>query len=260
MLRIASRTPRKSRITHTGFYQDIGWTFLGPGSEKRWYGSSYDGQRNRTANKMVQQFKETGHPLFAATSALSRGILKRRNGKSTIHVNGDFMNTELLFQTINSVNQVSIYAAVTNWCYKFALKDEKEHIPTTVDNRIRAVVEPEEVGLLISSPNLAQGNLMMQSEAKFRVLEKKVRMTQLCLSQQEVATKFDQMEKTDGDESHIYAENTFVLESSVPQAKPLGATPAGTIIGPISEVHIATILDQNMDLKLRSHQFAKLET
>ena len=43
-----------------------------------------------------------------------------------------------------------------------------------------AVVEPEEVDMLISSPNLAQGNLMMQNEAKFRVLEKKVRMTQLC--------------------------------------------------------------------------------
>ena len=36
-----------------------------------------------------------------------------------------------------------------------------------------ASVEPEEVEMLISSPNHAQGNLMMQSEAKFRVLEKK---------------------------------------------------------------------------------------
>ena len=32
------------------------------------------------------------------------------------------------FQTFNSVNQVSIQAAVTNWCYKFAFKEEeKEH-------------------------------------------------------------------------------------------------------------------------------------
>ena len=38
-------------------------------------------------------------------------------------------------------------------------------------------VEPEEVDMLKSSPNLAQGNLMMQSEAKFRVLEKKVHVT-----------------------------------------------------------------------------------
>ena len=44
------------------------------------------------------------------------------------------------------MNQVSIYAAVTNWCYKFALKEEeKEHIPTLVDHRILAIVEPEEV-------------------------------------------------------------------------------------------------------------------
>ena len=112
-MRYASRTRRKSRITHK--FLPGHWTFLGPGSEKRWYGSSYYGQWDRTANKMVPQFKETGHTIFTATSALSRGILKRRNGKSTIHFNGDFMNTELLFQTINSVNQVRIYAAVTNW-------------------------------------------------------------------------------------------------------------------------------------------------
>ena len=132
------------------------WTFLDPGSEKRWFGSSYDGQRDRTANNMVQQFKETGHPIFTATSALSRGILKRRNGKSTIHFNGDFMNTEQKIQTINSMNQVSIYAAVSNWCYNFVLKEEKKHNLTQVNNRIMAVVEPEEVDMLISFPNQAQ--------------------------------------------------------------------------------------------------------
>ena len=69
------------------------WMFRGPGSEKRWYGESHDqqGQWDRAANKMVQ-----------------RGILKRRVGKSTIYCNGDSINTELLFQTIHSVNQISI--------------------------------------------------------------------------------------------------------------------------------------------------------
>ena len=43
------------------------WTFLGPGSEKMWYGeSSYppNGELDSTANKMVQRFKETGHPVL----------------------------------------------------------------------------------------------------------------------------------------------------------------------------------------------------
>ena len=58
------------------------WTFwvqVRKGND--WYGSSFDGQWDRTANRMVQQFKETGHPIFTATSTLSRGILKQRRGK-----------------------------------------------------------------------------------------------------------------------------------------------------------------------------------
>ena len=81
------------------------WTCVGPGSEEQWYGSSsYDqqGEWDSTADKMVQRFKETGHPVFKSISALSRGILKEMKGKSTIHFNGDSTNTELLFQTINS--------------------------------------------------------------------------------------------------------------------------------------------------------------
>ena len=74
------------------------WTFLGPGSEKRCFGDSHGGQLDHTANKMVQQFKETGHPLFTSTSALSRGILKQRRGKSTIHFNGDSVKWNSYFK------------------------------------------------------------------------------------------------------------------------------------------------------------------
>ena len=92
---------------------------------------------------MVLHFKETNHSIFTATSALSRGILKQKKGKSTIHLNGDFMNTELLFQTVNSVNQLSIYAVVTNWCY------DKEPSSAQVNNQIMAVVQPEEVNMMV---------------------------------------------------------------------------------------------------------------
>ena len=74
---------------------------------------------------MVQQVQEACHPIFTSTSALSRGILKRRGWKSTIHFNGDAVNTELLFQTVLSVNQISTYAAVTGWCYQFSLTKGK---------------------------------------------------------------------------------------------------------------------------------------
>ena len=105
------------------------FTFLGPGSEEKWYGSSshaQKGQWNCVAAKMVQRFQETGHPEFKNISALSRGILKQKTGKTSIHFNGDSMNTELLFQTIHSVNQLSVYGAVATWCYRLGSTEEEK--------------------------------------------------------------------------------------------------------------------------------------
>ena len=71
------------------------------------------------ATQMVERFKETGHPVFKSISALSRGILKRKNNRDTIHFNADASNTELFFRTIHSANQLSIYGAVSTWCEEF---------------------------------------------------------------------------------------------------------------------------------------------
>ena len=51
-------------------------------------------------------------------------------------------------------------------CYELVLQicfeeGKQEHVPTPVDNRMTTVVEAEELDMLMSSPNLAQGNLMM---------------------------------------------------------------------------------------------------
>ena len=64
------------------------WTFLGPRSEEKWYGSSsYAPKRNgiQQPTTMVQRFKETGHLVFKSVSALSRAILTQKHGKNTIH-------------------------------------------------------------------------------------------------------------------------------------------------------------------------------
>ena len=107
------------------------WTFPCRGSEERWYGKScyaLKGEWDSTANKMVQRFKETSHTVFNRISALSRGILKKKKGRDTIHFTGDSTNTELFFQTIHSENQLSIYGAVANWWQQFGLA-EKENVP-----------------------------------------------------------------------------------------------------------------------------------
>ena len=59
------------------------WSFLGPGSEKKWYSISADspqGEWDTMAEKMMSEFGESGHPVFRATSPLSRGVLKSKGG------------------------------------------------------------------------------------------------------------------------------------------------------------------------------------
>ena len=52
------------------------WSFLGPGSEKKWYSISADspqGEWDKIAELMMLKFGESGHPVFRPTSPLSRG-------------------------------------------------------------------------------------------------------------------------------------------------------------------------------------------
>ena len=44
------------------------------------------------------------------------------------------MNTKLLFPTVHSVNQISVYEAVTDWCYQFGLTNEEKEVAISVDN------------------------------------------------------------------------------------------------------------------------------
>ena len=57
------------------------WSFPGPGSEKKWYGTydcKPDGFWNRMAETMLQNFAGSRHPIFRGTSALERGELRRK--------------------------------------------------------------------------------------------------------------------------------------------------------------------------------------
>ena len=96
------------------------WSFLGPGSEKKWYSTSEDspqGERDRIAEKMMVTLAESGHPVFRATSPLSRGVLKSKGGgELSIHYRADQGTITTVLRTITSVNQLSIYGAVADTC------------------------------------------------------------------------------------------------------------------------------------------------
>ena len=73
------------------------------------------GQSRRIDDAKI--FGESKHPVFRATSPLSRGTLKSKGGgKLSIHFCADQGTIETVFRTIISVNQLSIYGAVSDMC------------------------------------------------------------------------------------------------------------------------------------------------
>ena len=59
------------------------WSFLEPGSEKKWYGTHTDkpdGSWDRMAEEMMLNFSDSDHPIFRAFSAFERGELRSKGG------------------------------------------------------------------------------------------------------------------------------------------------------------------------------------
>ena len=64
------------------------WSFLGSGSEEKWYGTyidKHDGSWDQTALKMMANFSESGHPIFRASSALQRGELRSKGAWQEVY-------------------------------------------------------------------------------------------------------------------------------------------------------------------------------
>ena len=92
-------------------------------SEKKWYSgeeNSPQGAWDHIADEMLLEFAESGHPIFRATTPLSRGILKSKgHGKLSIHFTADEPSIETIFRIIISVNQLSVYGAVAAICKEY---------------------------------------------------------------------------------------------------------------------------------------------
>ena len=81
------------------------WSFIFPGSEKKWYSISEDspqGEWDNMAKRMMLEFAESGHPFFRATNPLSRCRLKSKgHGKLSIHYCGDLETIETIFRILS---------------------------------------------------------------------------------------------------------------------------------------------------------------
>ena len=108
------------------------WSFIGPGSEKKWYSSenSPQGAWDNIAEQMLLEFAESGHPIFRATTPLSRGALRSKGrGKLSILFAADQDTIDTIYRIILSVNQLSVYGAVAAMCEEFESHQDRTGEP-----------------------------------------------------------------------------------------------------------------------------------
>ena len=78
------------------------------------------GAWDNIAEQMLLEFAESGHPIFRATTPVSRGNLKSKGrGKLSIHFAADQDTIDTIYRIILSVNQLSVYGAVAVICEEF---------------------------------------------------------------------------------------------------------------------------------------------
>ena len=116
------------------------WSFIGPGSEKKWYSIKEDSPQgiwDNIAEKMLVEFAESGCPIFRATSPLSRGQLKSKgHGKLSIQYAADLETVETIFRIIVSANQLSLYGAVAEMCEEFESLHERAERPVVMGQKV----------------------------------------------------------------------------------------------------------------------------
>ena len=190
---------------------------------------------------MMIKFGESGHPVFRATSPLSRGTLKSKGGgKLSIHFCADGYTIETVFRAIISVNQLSIYGAVSDLCEEY----KACHV-RTVRPVLAGQSDPLRLLMTTSTPSTeapAQENLLQKYKERVERLSQQDRLIKICtaagfLTSFEVGQYF--MIKDTEEFSH-FTEPVTCREYTLPRdeksSHPKGWIRGNTKIGPVLEV------------------------
>ena len=131
---------------------------------------------------MVLEFAESGHPIFRATSPLSRGRLKSKgHGKLSIHYSADLETIETIFRIVVSANQLSLYGAVAEMCEEYETLHDRSGQPVvggqSSSSLVLSVIKTE---VLVNCDDLANKDLLLQQTRQFEQILFGCRISECC--------------------------------------------------------------------------------
>ena len=221
------------------------WSFIGPGSEKKWHSISEDSPQgiwDNLAEKMLLEFAESGCPICRATTPLSRGQLKSKgHGKLSIHFAADQETIETIFRIIVSANQLSLYGAVAEMCEEYETFHDRTGQPVvggqSSSSFVPSVIKTE---VPLDCDDLARKDLLLQQYGeRIEKFSHQDRLSKFCmdagfLNVIEIGQYF--MTKDTGEQFYAKACREYTLPRSDGSSQPKGWIQGSTKIGPVLEV------------------------
>ena len=132
---------------------------------------------------MMVKFGESGHPVFRARSPFFRGMLKSKGGgKLSFHFSAGGETIETVFRTIISVNQLSIYGAVSDLCEEYRSCRTRTWRPVVAAQSDPLFAPPD---LLIMTPTPLIGipeqeNLLQKHKERVEKLPQPDQLIKIC--------------------------------------------------------------------------------
>ena len=203
------------------------WSFIGPGSEKKWYPSenSPQGEWDHVAEDMLLRFAESGHPIFRATTPLSRGQLKRKGkGKVSIHFSADTDTIDTIYRIILSVNQLSIYGAVAAICDEYEGHPDNTGEPVILEGQ--SIVLEKVKAEALAREELEDSKIILQKYfQQVNLLSPENRLSKFCkearfMSVVEVGQYF--VTRNASEFLHTVARREYTLPRDDPASEPKG--------------------------------------
>ena len=221
------------------------WSFIGPGSEKKWYSMKEDSPQgiwDKLADKMLLEFAESTCPIFRATCPLSRGQLRSKgHGKLSIHFAADQDTIETIFRIIVSANQLSLYGAVANMCEEYESLHDRSGQPDKVMGQSIVLSEIKTEVPLENDDPAYQNFVSQQYEERIEKLSQQDKLSKCCMDagfQSVVENGQYFMTKDTGDLTQFrsVACREYTLPRENEASQPKGWIQGDTKIGPVLEV------------------------
>ena len=234
------------------------WSFIGPGSEKKWYSMEENGTQgiwDHFAEKMLVEFDESGCPIFRATTPLSRGKLKSKgHGKLSIHFAADqetFETFAWLFLHVSSVftEQWQLYAKNLN-----PVKIDQGNLMYWWDNQLFSVKSRQKFFRRMMTQHIK--TFYCRDEERIEMLSQENKLSKLCIDAGFISVEIGQYFMTKDNGEQFYAKAWHTLPRSDGSSQPKGWIQGSTKIGPVLEVRPVACM-VNTELKLESGLWVK---